>query len=321
MEIEHFLWIGFVLLILVMIILDLGLWRRQAHEVKTKEALYWTALWIVLAFIWSLFIYYIYEQKWIEGLSSQGLPLDGKNAALQFLTGYLVEESLSLDNVLVMALIFSYFKVPLLYQQRVLTWGILGVLILRLVMIVAGLFLLERLAWVTYVFGAILLYTALKMLMTQEENKHFSDQILVRFIKQYIPLTSDFHQENFFIRLQQKWHATPLFLALVVVEGTDVLFAIDSIPAIFAITKEPFIVFTSNIFAIMGLRSLYFVLAAGLKRFVYLKISLAVLLAFVGIKMLIMHFLAIPTLLSLAIIIFILALGIITSLLATRRST
>jgi tellurite resistance protein TerC len=313
------LWIGFIALILILLFLDLGVFNKENHVFTHGEALAWSGLWVFMSLLFNVLIYFMYENHWLGIGQNADPPLDGSNAALLFFTGYLVEKSLSLDNIFVIALIFAYFRVPLIYQHRVLFWGIAGALVLRFIMIMLGSALLTRFSWITYVFGLILIATAVKMLIARQENMHPENNPLVRLTKKFFPVTHDHHGDHFFVKLGQMWHATPLFLALVVVESSDILFAIDSIPAIFAITSEPFIVFTSNIFAILGLRSLYFLLANMLERFFYLKTSLVFLLVFIGVKMLLMHHYPIPAQVSLVVIISILLVGVFASLLASKK--
>jgi tellurite resistance protein TerC len=255
------LWIGFIVFVLVMLALDLGVFNRTAHEIRTREALGWTALCIALALVFNVLVYFMYRYHWLGIGTGEGSRMTGHDAALNFFTGWVVEYSLSLDNIFIIAIIFSYFKVPHKYQHRVLFWGILGALIMRGLMIAAGAALIHRFEWIIYVFGALLIFTAIKMLMTQQDDIEPEKNIFVRCARKLYPVTSDFEGERFFTRIDGMRAVTPLFLVLLVVESTDVLFAVDSIPAIFAITTDPFLVFTSNIFAILGLRSLYFALA------------------------------------------------------------
>jgi tellurite resistance protein TerC len=247
-------------------------------------------------------------------------PLSGSEAAIQYVTGYVLEKSLSVDNIFVIAMVFAHFQVPLADQHRVLFWGILGAVILRGVMILGGAILIARFDWVIYVLGALLLYSAASMLVMRHDNIALEDSIVVRLARRFYPLTTELHGSRFFVQINGVRTATPLFLALLMVEASDVTFAIDSIPAIFAITNDPFIVFTSNVFAILGLRSLYFVLAGLMEKFRYLKVSLVFLLAFVGVKMLLIHHHPIPNLVSLAIIGGILAVGIIASMKSAKDS-
>lgn len=315
------LWIGFVAFVLGMLALDLGVFNREAHVIRVREAFAWTSVWIVLALGFNVAVHFMYQHHWL-GI---GLEIDheltGRDAALQFFTGYLVEKSLSLDNVFVIALIFAYFRVPAVYQHRVLFWGVLGALVMRGVMIAAGVALIRRFDWVVYVFGALLILTAVKLIIAQHDSIEPNRNPLVRAARRLYPVSHEFEGERFFTRLNGRFAITPLFLVLLMVESSDVLFAVDSIPAIFAITRDPFLVFTSNIFAILGLRSLYFALAGVLHRFRYLKMSLVFVLAFVGVKMMLSHHHPIPTMASLAVICGILAVGVLASLAAGKRDT
>lgn len=318
---QIWLWIGFLGFVILMLALDLGVFNKNAHVVKVKEALGWTAFWVVLAMIFNLLIYYMYENHLFDIGLQVGHQLSGSQAALQFFTGYVIEKSLSMDNIFVIAMIFSYFKVPSIYQHRVLFWGILGALIMRGAMILGGVALIEEFTWMTYFFGGILILTAVKMLVTSHDNLEPDKNILVKMIRRFYPVSENFESGNFFTKINNKKAITPLFLVLLVIESTDVLFAIDSIPAIFAITTDPFIIFTSNVFAILGLRSLYFALAAMMDKFRFLKISLVFVLAFVGSKMILVHHYQIPTLFSLSVIIGILSVGIIASIYASKKDS
>lgn len=315
------LWIGFIVLVLGMLALDLGVFHRRPHVIGTREALAWTAFWVVIALLFNTAVYYMYEHHWLGIGLHIGHQLGGRQAALEFFSGYLIEKSLSLDNIFVIALIFAYFRVPAMFQHRVLFWGILGALIMRGVMIAAGVALIQRFDWITYVFGAILFVTAVKMLLTSEESVEPENNILVRFARRWYAVSPGFEGQRFFTRIDGRRGITPLFLVLLVVESTDVLFAVDSIPAIFAVTRDPFIVFTSNVFAILGLRSLYFALASLMDRFRYLKLSLVFVLAFVGVKMILAHAFpdALPIEVSLIVICSILGVGVLASVLAARR--
>ncbi|MCA9436818.1 MAG: TerC/Alx family metal homeostasis membrane protein [Candidatus Omnitrophica bacterium] len=315
------LWVGFVMLILFLLALDLGVFHRKDHAFGVGEALAWTAFWVALALAFNVSVYHIYENHWLGVGLEVGHELSGWDAALQFFTGYVVEKSLSLDNIFVIALIFSYFGVPLQYQHRVLFWGILGALVLRGVMIGLGAVLIHRFDWVVYVFGVLLIVTAAKLLVARHDNLKPDSNPMVKLVRRYYPVTEDFHEAKFFVRDSGKTAVTPLFLALAAVESSDVVFAIDSIPAIFAITRDPFLVFTSNVFAILGLRSLYFALAALMERFRYLKMSMVFLLAYVGVKMLLSHHYPIPTPVSLAFIFGILSVGILASAIGAKRDT
>jgi len=313
------LYVGFIVFVLVALSLDLGVLNRKIHVIKTGEALAWTALWVTLAMVFAELVYVIYSHDWLGIASAAGVGVTGKKAALEFLTGYIVEESLSLDNMVVIAIIFAYFRVPSMYQHRVLFWGIIGALVMRGAMIAAGTALLARFEWILYVFGVLLLLTALRLLFSREEKMEPDKNWLVWLARKVYPVTNDFHGTRFFVRVNGRRSMTLLFLVLLVVESSDVLFAVDSIPAVIAVTRDPFLVFTSNVFAILGLRSLYFALAGLVQKFKYLKSSLVVLLAFIGIKMLIEHHYPIPTVTSFVIIVGILAVGIITSLVSAWR--
>lgn len=313
------LWIGFIVFVLVMLALDLGVFNRKAHVIRTREALAWTSLCIVLALLFNGLIYFMYRYHWLGIGTGEGSRLTGKDAAIQFFTGWVVEYSLSLDNIFVIAVIFGYFGVPPKYQHRVLFWGILGALILRGLMIAAGTALIQRFDWTIYVFGGLLIVTAIKMLLTQTDEVEPEKNPLVRLARRLYPVTSDFHEQKFFTYIDGKRAITPMFLVLLVVESTDVLFAVDSIPAIFAITSDPFLVFTSNVFAILGLRSLYFALAGMMGHFRYLKASLVFVLAFVGVKMILSDYYHIDTIVSLAVIIGILGVGIVASLIGKEE--
>jgi tellurite resistance protein TerC len=308
-------WISFLGLILFLLALDLGVFHRKDHVVRIREALTWTCIWIALALLFNVFIFFAYQNHWAGIGRDFGHELDGGTAALQFFAAYIVEKSLSLDNIFVFAIIFHYFAVPAIYQHRVLFWGILGALILRGIMIAAGVVLIERFDWITYVFGAILLFTAYRMAVSNEESIHPENNPLVRAARRLFPVTSGFRGQRFFVKEAGRWAITPMFLVLLVVESTDVLFAIDSIPAVFAITRDPFLVFTSNVFAILGLRALYFALAGVLRHFRFLKHSLVVLLAYVGVKMILSNHYHLPIGWSLAIICSILGAGVIASIL------
>ena len=312
-------WIAFVSLILCLLALDLGIFHRTARVVTVREALAWSVAWFILALAFGGFVYGAYEYKWL-GL---GAADDGQSALLKYLTGYIVEESLSVDNMFVIAMIFRVFAIPSLYQHRVLFWGILGALVMRGGMIAVGAALVAEFSWILYLFGVFLIVTAVKMAFMDTGVQDPKENVIVRWTKRFFPVTDRLHGEHFVIR-QPRLMLTPLALALVMVETTDLLFAVDSIPAIFAITTDPFLVFASNVFAILGLRSLYFVLAGALDAFHYLKVSLALVLGLVGGKMLAHswlenllgeHF----TLYLLAAIVAILGGGIIASAVRSRR--
>ncbi len=302
---QIWLWVGFNGFVLAMLALDLGVFHRKAHVVSFKESITWTVIWVALALLFNGGIWHFY----------------GSQKALEFFTGYLIEKSLSVDNVFVFALLFSYFAVPQKYQHKVLFWGILGALLMRAIMIAAGAALIARFAWIIYVFGAFLILTGIKMVVKREEEIHPERNPAVKWFKKFMSVAADYREDRFFVWEAGRRCATPLFVVLLLVEFSDVIFAVDSIPAIFAVTKDPFIVYTSNVFAILGLRSLYFALAGVMDKFHYLKIGLGVVLAFVGVKMLLAHTAwKIPTLLSLGVVVLILAVSIVWSLLKPKKA-
>jgi len=310
-------WIAFLALIGFVIALDLGVFHRKSHVISLPEAIGWTVTWIALALVFNVGVYYLYELN-PHGWDIDTQQLSGAEAAIQFFTGYLVEKSLSIDNIFVIAMIFAHFRVPLTEQHRVLFWGILGAVVLRGLMIFGGIALINRFEWITYLFGAILIYSAAKILIIRHDTVDIANSRVIRAIRRLYPVTEQYHGSHFFTVVDGVRMATPLFVALVLVETSDVMFAVDSIPAIFAITRDPFIVFTSNIFAVLGLRSLYFVLAGLMDRFRYLKLSLVFLLGYIGVKMLLVHHYPIPNVVSLAVIAGILAIGIIASTAVAR---
>lgn len=303
MESTTLLWIGFNLFVILMLALDLGVFHRNSHEVKFKEAITWSIVWIVLALIFNAGIWYYF----------------GEIKAVQFLTGYIVEKSLSVDNIFVFILVFSAFAVPPMYQHKVLFWGILGALVMRAIFIFAGVALISKFHWIIYVFGAFLIYTGYKIAKDKGTKVNIDNNPLLNFVKKIVPFTNGYRDGNFFVREGGRRLATPLFLVLILIEFTDLIFAVDSIPAILAITTDPFIVYTSNVFAIMGLRSLYFALAGSLKYFSYLHYGLALILVFVGIKMLISDVYKFDPFVSLGIIATILAGSMLASLLDTKK--
>jgi tellurite resistance protein TerC len=311
------LWGGFVAFVIAMLALDLFVVNRKAHTVSAREAVAWTGVCVALALAFNVLVYYMYQHQWF-GLGTGEFPLTGKEAAQQFFAGWLVEYSLSLDNIFVIALVFQYFRVPQQYQHRVLFLGILGALVMRGAMIVAGAALIRRFEWMEYVFGAVLLYTAFRMFMAGDSEPEPEKGWVVRLSRRLFRMSSGFEGEKFFTRLDGRLAITPLFLVLMVVETTDVVFAVDSIPAIFGITKDPFLVFSSNVFAILGLRSLYFALAAIIDKFKYLKTALVAVLAFVGVKMLLSHIYPIPTTVSLLVIVGLLGVGLMASVVMIR---
>jgi tellurite resistance protein TerC len=307
-------WIGFVVLVLLLLALDLGVLNRKPHEISVREAVRWTALWVLLAFTFNVGLGFLYEYR-VFGIGERyGLALSGKQAALQFFTAYLVEEALSIDNLFVMAMVFQYFGVPQENQHRVLFFGILGALVFRGLFIGAGLKFIEMFEWSVYLFGALLVYTALRMLLTKEGEQDIAKNPLVRMARRFFPLTDRYHGNQFFVRTEAGRMATPLFMALIMIEASDIVFAVDSVPAVFGVTRDPFLAYTSNVFAILGLRSLYFALAAALRSFRYIKVSLVLVLGFVGAKMLLTHHLPIGSGVSLGVIIVVLGIGIVASL-------
>jgi tellurite resistance protein TerC len=298
------LYIFFTVSIIALLVVDLGLFQRKTHEVKIKEALGWSAVWISLALVFNLGLFF-----W-----------RGKEPALQFLTGYLIELSLSVDNLFVFLLIFMYFKVPAAYQHKVLFWGILGAQIMRGLLIGVGVVLIAQFHWILYLFGIFLVFTGIKMGVQNEETEVRPERnLFVRFFKKLMPVTPGYHGASFFLKLEGRHYATLLFIVVIVLETTDLLFALDSIPAIFAITTDPFVVYTSNIFAILGLRSLYFALAGMMNLFHYLKIGLAVVLTFVGVKMLLAEIYPIPIGVALGVIGAVLLLSVCASLLWPKQ--
>lgn len=303
MQTDLSFWIGFNVFVLFMLALDLGVFNRKAHEITIKEALIWTVVWISLAMCFNVIIYY-----W-----------QGEVKALEFLAGYVIEKALSVDNIFVFVLIFSYFKTPTIHQHKILFWGIIGALIMRAAFIFAGVALLEKFHWTIYVFGAILIYTGYKMLTKKEKVIEPEKNPLIKIIRKIIPVTNEYHGGDFFMKQNGKLFATPLFLVLILIEVTDLIFAADSIPAILAITQDHFIVYTSNVFAILGLRSLYFALAGMMDKFQYLSKGLALILIFVGLKMSLVDFYKLPIEIALLVIIVILFLSVITSLTAIKK--
>ncbi len=304
------LWIGFNAFVLAMLALDLGVFHRHSHEVSVKEALIWSGIWIACAMVFNVLLYFFWN--WM----SPGSSYSNGEAAMAFLTGYLIEKSLSIDNIFVFVLIFTYFAVPSKYQHRVLFWGVLGALIMRGVMIALGAVLIKEFHWVIYIFGAFLVFTGIKMAFHRNEEIHPEKNPLIRLFRRLMPVTEQFEGDKFFVRRAGVLMATPLFLVLLMVETSDLIFAVDSIPAIFAVTQDPFLVYTANVFAILGLRSLYFVLAGMVHKFHYLKLGLAVVLTFVGVKMLLIDTaFKIPTAVSLLVVVLVIVLSIIASLL------
>ncbi len=292
------LWFGFTVFVLGMLALDLGVFHRKAHVVSIKEAAIWSVVWVALSLTFNVLVYWQI----------------GAQAGLQFLTGYLIEKSLSVDNIFVFVLIFSYFSVPAKYQHRVLFWGILGALIMRAIFIAVGAALLATFHWVIFIFGGFLILTGIRMAFHQDEEIHPEANPVVRLFRRLMPVTPTYEGQKFFARHAGTLMATPLFVVLLLVESTDLLFALDSIPAIFAITTDPFLVYTSNVFAILGLRAMYFLLAGVMDKFRYLKMGLAMILVYVGFKMVISEWYHIPTGISLGIIAFVLTIAVLVSL-------
>lgn len=290
-------WIVFLVFILFLLALDLGVFNRQAHVIQFKEALWWTIIWILVALAFNVWVYWYM----------------GSRAGTEFLTGYIIERALSMDNIFVFILVFSYFQVPDRYHHRVLFWGILGALVMRGLFIAAGITLIHMFSWVMYVFGLFLVITGIKMALEKDKEIHPEKNPVLRFCRRLFPVTENYVEGKFFIHRNHKYWITPLFLVLIFVEATDVVFALDSIPAILAITLDPFIVFTSNVFAILGLRAMYFAVADILKLFHYLHYGLSFILVFVGAKMLIDAVYEIPILVSLGVITVLFTLSIVAS--------
>lgn len=314
-------WVGFNLFVLAMLALDLGVFHRKAHVVQFKEAAVWSVVWISLAMMFNLLLYFFWNRI------APGSQYTNGEAGLAFLTGYVIEKSLSVDNIFVFVLIFTYFAVPQQYQHRVLFWGILGALLMRGAMIALGAALIKEFHWIVWIFGAFLIFTGIRMAFHKNEEIHPEKNPLIRLFKRFMPISDQYDGQRFFTRRNGMLMATPLFLCLLMVEFTDVVFAVDSIPAIFSVTQEPFIVYTSNVFAILGLRSLYFLLAGMMHKFYYLKLGLAGVLTFAGVKMFwpdLMLLLTgtaskMPTTLSLGVIGLILGTAVFASWLRARR--
>jgi tellurite resistance protein TerC len=298
------LWIGFNVFVLAMLALDLGVFHRKAHAVKVREAIGWSVVWIALAGVFNIVLYFGF----------------GGERALEFLTGYLIEKSLSIDNLFVFLIIFSYFRVPAEFQHRVLFWGVLGALIMRAAFIAGGVALIERFHWIMYIFGGFLILTGIKMSQHKDRELHPDRNPVVRLTRRIFSISSNYHGQRLFARENGRRVATPLFLVLLVIETTDVVFAVDSIPAILAISRDPFIVYTSNVFAILGLRSLYFALAGIMQMFHFIHYGLSAILVFVGTKMLLSDIYKIPIAISLGLIAAIIAASIIASILWPQRS-
>ena len=297
------LWVGFNIFVLAMLALDLGVFHRKAHALSLKEASIWSVVWITLAMVFNAGLYLF----------------AGPEPALQFFTGYLIEKSLSVDNIFIFVLLFTFFKVPAAYQHRVLYWGILGALIMRGMLIAVGVALIESFHWIIYLFGAFLIFTGIRMGFHKEIEVHPENDLLLKFIRRFVPVTENYEHDRFFVRRAGQVMVTPLLLVLLVIDTTDLIFAVDSIPAVFAVTRDPFLVYTSNIFAILGLRSLYFVFAGIMEKFYYLKLGLSVILTFVGVKMVLADVFSLPTALSLVVIAVVLTIAIVASIVRTRH--
>lgn len=292
------IWFGFIIFILLVLLIDLGVFHKKSHSVGFKESLIWSGVWIALAMIFNGVIYF-----W-----------RGQEDAMLFFTGYVIEKSLSVDNLFVFLLIFSYFKIPNQYQHKILFYGILGALIMRALFIFAGISIIEKFNWVIYIFGAFLIFSGLKMLKPESDNHDLEKSWVIIWTKKILPTSTHFHDDRFFVKSEGVWMITPLFVTLIFVEFSDLVFAIDSIPAIIGITKDSFLVFTSNVFAILGLRSLYFALKGFADMFHYLKYGLSLILIFIGVKMLIMHFYHIPISFTMIFIFSVLFISVILSL-------
>jgi len=297
-------WIGFSILVIVLLFVDLYVFNRKAHEIKLKEAIGWSIFWISLALIFNYCVYI-----WF-----------GKIKAMEFLTAYVIEKSLSVDNLFVFLIIFGYFHVKPEYQHKVLFWGILGALVMRIIFIIVGIELIHRFHWIIYVFGIFLIYTGIKIPFEKNKEIHPEKNPFVRIFKKFMPITPTFHDDKFFVKINTRTYATPLFIALIVIEFSDIVFAVDSIPAVLAISDDAFIVYTSNVFAILGLRALYFALAGIMQYFRYLKYGIAAILIFVGIKMTISGFYKFPVNWSLSIIFALLVIPILLSVFIADKS-
>lgn len=296
-------WIAFTAGVFIALTIDLAQFKHRGRELSMRAATQRTAIWIVLSLLFNLLVW----------------KLSGPDKALEFLTGYVIEYSLSVDNIFVFVIIFAYFKVPPMAQHRALVWGIVGALVMRGIMILLGLTLVARFHFILYIFGIFLVVTAIRMLFGKASEPDFGNSLVMRFCRNWIPITPEYYGEHFIARLGNRWMLTPLGVALIVIDVMDLIFAVDSIPAVFAITQDPFIVYTSNICAILGLRSLYFVVARLMDRFVYLRTGLAFVLGFVGLKMIVAKYFPVPTLISLGVIVLILAITVVISVLVTQN--
>ncbi len=300
----YLMWGGFIIFILGLLILDLKVLQKDDHEIKVREALAWTGFWIALALLFNAGVYYF----------------EGTQKALEFLTAYLIEKSLSVDNIFVFLMVFSYFGIPPKYQHRVLFWGIIGALIMRAAFILVGVALIERIHWIIYVFGAFLIFIGIKMALEKEKEIHPEKNPVLKYFRKIMPVTKEFVGHDFFTKKGTRWAATPLFVVLLVIESTDIVFAVDSIPAVLAISHDPFIVYTSNVFAILGLRALYFAIAGVMRLFHYLNYGLAFILIFVGIKMILADFYKLPVSAALGVIAGVLAISVIASLMFPKKT-
>lgn len=309
-------WIAFLFAVFIFLALDLGVFNKTPHIISTKEASKWTAIWVSLSFAFSGVIYWLYNTGYVDNPNN----LKPTTAAIKYITGYLIELSLSVDNIFVIAIIFASFRIAQKYQHRVLFWGIIGAIVFRGLMIFFGVMLINKFTWTTYLFGAFLVFTAIKMLFSKDDEQFDPQKSMIyKVMGKIIPISHHTDKEHFFIKIENKNYATPLFVALVVIEVMDVLFAVDSVPAILAITSDPFLVFSSNIFAILGLRSMYFFLANMLEKFSYLEYSLIAILTFVGLKMLLHSVFEVPEWASLGFIALSLLVGIVVSLQVSKR--
>lgn len=311
-------WILFIVLILIFLALDLGVFNKDPHIISSKEASKWTAIWFTLSMLFSGVVYWLYSTDYVLNPTQ----IKPSVAAMKFITGYLIELSLSIDNIFVIALIFASFKIPKKYQHRVLFWGILGAIVFRGLMIYFGVLIINKFTWATYIFGAFLLFTAIKMLFTKDDDEFDPKKSIVyKILGKIIPISTHTEKEHFFTKTERGNAATPLFVALIIIEVMDVVFAVDSVPAILAITSDPFIVFSSNIFAILGLRSLYFFLANMLEKFSHLEYSLIAILSFVGLKMIFHDYIEVPEWASLGFIALSLIIGVVVSLQISKSET
>jgi tellurite resistance protein TerC len=299
------LWAGFNVFVLGMLALDLGVFHRKSHTVTVREALTWTGVWVTLSLFFNLFIYYYF----------------GEEKAVEFFTGYLIEKSLSVDNIFVIIMIFSYFQVPQEYQHKVLFWGILGALVMRVIFIFSGIELIHRFHWLVYIFGGFLVFTGIRMITSGDDKIEPEKNPIIKLARRMFSVTPTFEGDQFFTKREGKTWVTPLFLVVILIEVTDLIFAVDSIPAILSISEDPFIVYTSNVFAILGLRSLYFALSGIEKYFHYLKFGLSAILIFVGVKMCIVDFYKIPVSISLIVIVFVLAIAMLASVLFPKKES